>query len=347
MDDEGSGLTANVSTDNQSFSLCAARSLQRGFALPTSTNGLAAVRSVQFLYFFMLFSVGGILNLAIVWAVIKYKKLQTLDIAIALQVVAISLITIGVVIFPALVNTAAGEWIFGGYACSILGFIENTLRSVRRLLMVAMALDRFLLIFFPFKYSKYHFKAVIIFSAISWTGTIVFSMVGLPGILDCYTLSSAQVFCTFTARCSSNCAIFGYLNFTLLHLPFYVLPVIFYSAMYVKARKMVSSRNTAHVVEDTKKGNITFFLLFLTSFIFNVPNIGSIIVVQIVLSVQGFSIGLSIALFVLSHTILLLVVMDAVVIFRHRDIKEVSYNSWKRCTNSINKISSNKIFLAH
>ena len=273
------------------------------------------------------------MNVAIIWAVIKYKKLQTLDFAIALQVVGISLITIVAVIFPALVNTVAGSWVFGAYACSLLGFLEDTLRSARRSLMVVMALDRFLLILFPFTYSKYHSKKVIIFSVINWTFTIIFRMIGLPGISDCYTLTSAQVFCSFIASCSNSCVTFGYIDITLLHLSFYVVPVILYSVMYMKARKMVYSRNTADIITNSKITNITLFLLFLTSFICNVPNIGSIIV-QIVLSIQGFSTELSIALFVLSRIILLLVVMDAVVILRHRDVKEVFLNSCKKMYKS-------------
>ena len=144
------------------------------------------VRAFQFFY-----SIGGVLNLAFVWTVIKNKKLHKVDIAIALQIVAISLTTFLVVLLPALVIIIIGKWIFGAYACSTLGFIEHTLRSTRRSLMVAMAHDRFLLVFMPFKYPKYHYKVVITLFGVTWIATILFRITGLPGILDCYTLASA------------------------------------------------------------------------------------------------------------------------------------------------------------
>ena len=315
-------------------SLCAARSLQRNYLLPLPLAELAIVRSFQFVYFFALLSVGGVLNSAIVWSVVRHKKLRTLDIAISLQVVVISLATIIVVVLPALVNIAAGEWVFGALGCSIFGFIEHTLRSTRRNLIVALVLDRFFLVFYPFSYQKYHRKVVIIFSAISWVGTVLFRVTGLPGILDCYTITSTGVFCSFIGRCSEKCIIAGYLDFGIFHLPFYLIPVILYSIMYRKGRKMAKSNNSRREYTGGMKANVTLFLLFVTSVVCNVPTIGSILILQIVLTVQGYSLNLAITLFVLAHTILLLVVMDAVVILRHRDIKNTLWSSvrdtWKK-----------------
>ena len=323
-------LSLNDSDVNMS-SLCAARSLQRNYLLPLPPAELVIVRSFQFVYFFALLSVGGVLNSAIAWSVVRHKKLRTLDIAISLQVVVISLATIIVVILPALVNIAAGEWVFGALGCSIFGFMEYILRSTRRNLMVALVLNRFFLVFYPFTYQKYHKKAVIIFSAISWVGTVLFRVTGLPGILDCYTITSTGVFCSFVGRCSEKCIIAGYLDFGIFHLPFYLIPVILYSIMYKKGRKMAKS-SSGH---GAMKANVTFFLLFVTSVVCNIPTIGSILILQIVLAVQGFSLNLAITLFVLAHTILLLVVMDAVVILRHRDIKNTLWSSvldaWKTC----------------
>ena len=136
-------------------------------------------------------------------------------------------------------NIIIGKWIFGAYSCSILGFIEHTLRSTRRSLMVAMALDRFLLVFMPFKYPKYHSKVVITLFGITWIATILFRITGLPGILDCYTLATARIFCTFIANCSTACTILGYVDVIILHAASsYVVPTILFSAVYMKTRKM-------------------------------------------------------------------------------------------------------------
>ena len=318
--DEGSGFT-NISSNESS--LCAARTLQGPYLLPLSHDIMLVVRSFQFVYFFILLSAGGILNLAIVWVVIRNRNLRTLDVAISLQVVFISLVTIVLVILPALVNVSAGYWVFDAYGCSIQGFVEHTMRSARRVLIVAMVLDRFLLVFFPFTYGAHQTKAVILFSVLAWVFTLLFRITALPGLLDCFTISSTGVFCSFVARCSKWCAILGYLDFALFHLPFYTLPVILYSVMYRKAKMLKRLNNNSNGSKNASwKANITFFLLFVTSFVCNVPNISSILALQIVLAVKGFSFDLRISLFVLAHTILLLVVMDAVVLLRHRDIKK-------------------------
>ena len=93
--------------------------------------------------------------------------------------------------------------------------------------------------------------------------------------------------------------------------------------MYRKAKMLKrSNKNSNDSRNSSRKANVTFFLLFVTSFVCNVPNISSILALQIVLAFQRFSLNLRISLFVLAHTILLLVVMDAIVILRHKDIKE-------------------------
>jgi len=339
MDEMYGNSSSNISdfiAVNTSTTFCAARLLQRNYQLPLPQDTLAIVRAFQFLYFFALLAVGGVLNVAIVWSVARHKKIRTLDIVISLQIVIISLATIIVVVIPALVNVAAGEWVFGAYSCSILGFLEYTLRGTRRTLMVALVLDRFFLVFYPFGYQKYHKKTVIALSLISWVVSILFRVTGLPGLLDCYTISSSGAFCSFTARCSKWCAISGYVDFGIVHFPFYVLPVVLYSFMYKKGRKMARLENMPNSTASQIKASITFFLLFLTSFACNVPTILTIIIIQVVLAVQGYSLSLAITLFTLSHFILLLVVLDALVILRHKDIKDTLLSSlsdtWKKLT---------------
>ncbi len=337
---EGSGynFTGSVGDNtSQALSLCSARFIKRHFTLPLDPPGQAVVRSFQFLYFLILLSLGGVFNCVIVWAVVKSKKLWTIDVAISLQIVAISLLTIAVVLFPGLVNIAAGDWVFGAYSCSILGFVEHTLRSARRSLMVALALDRFLLVFFPFKYPKYHVKAVLLLVGVAWVGTILFRIVGLPGILDCYTLASANIFCTYVARCSPSCAIFGYTDFVLIHAPFYILPTILYLAMYIKSKKIASSSSVPANSLSSSPAHATFFLLFVTSCACYLPNIASILVLQIVVAIQGYSPLLGIMLFTLSHSVFLLVVVDAIVLFRNRDIKAAIFTGLKDIKNKIGR----------
>ncbi len=310
-------------------SLCAARFIKQHFSLPLSPDESTILRSFQFLYFFILVFSGAILNSGIIWAISMHKKLRNVDMAIAIQVVVISLATIIIVLIPALVNIIADGWVFGAYTCAYMGFIEHTLRSARRSLMVALALDRFLLVFMPFKYPNNRTKFVTISSLLCWTGTIALRIAGLPSLLDCYTLSSANIFCTFVAPCSSGCTILGYTDFAVIHAPFYTIPTLLYLAMYVKGRRLAAKVNSTSPQTTITKGHITFVLLFVTSCVCYLPNIGGILIIQIVVAYKGFSASLGIMLFVLAHSLFLLVVLDALVILRSRDIMEIWLTTMK------------------
>jgi len=91
---------------------------------------------------------------AILHAIFKHKKMHGIDYVISLQIVLRSVMALVLVLFPALVNAIAGKWVFGSYICTFLGFVKSIVKTIRKCLMVALSLDRFLLVFVPYKYQN-------------------------------------------------------------------------------------------------------------------------------------------------------------------------------------------------
>ena len=150
-------------------------------------------------------------------------------------------------------------------------------------------------------------------------------MTGLPGILDCYTLNLSGLSCYLNGSCSDSCITFGYLSFLIISLPSYTIPAILYGVLYCKARKSQAKTNLDEneTRASSRRANITFFLLFLSCFVLTVPNTTTFIVVRIISLFYGFSSGLRLSLFIIYHISISLVILDALVILRNRDIKEV------------------------
>jgi len=221
--------------DNESSSICAAKHLASSNASSSSLEDMYALRSYLFCFYFLILVLGGSLNGTVIWLVGKYSKLRTPDLAITLQIIGVNLALLFFLVFLSLINIAAGKWILGSYVCVIQGFLHVLLTNVRQFLLVAMALERFLLVFIPYEYPKYQVRAAFLFSCVCWSAAVVVNLPFLPGILDCYSFATFNYNCVLQGSCSNTCQHAKYIKYAMVLLPSFVLPVIMYSAMYIKA----------------------------------------------------------------------------------------------------------------
>ena len=111
--------------------------------------------------------------------------------------------------------------------------------------------------------------------------------------------------------------------------PTTLVPVVLYTLLYCKVKKIKRTNNVvAPVGEDGRsaardwKAAITFFLLFLNSFLLTTTSVGITIVLAALLSRWPSPI-LYILTAVSTSTTSLVVVADPIVIMRHSDVKEV------------------------
>ena len=87
------------------------------------------------------------------------------------------------------INVIAFHWLFGDYMCIIVGFVTFNAITVRTILMLVLTLDRFLSVFAPFFYPRHEYKITISLSIVAWVVSLLFSIIALPGLLDCYAFS--------------------------------------------------------------------------------------------------------------------------------------------------------------
>ena len=252
-------------------------SMQGPVELPYSSAFIIATRAIQSVFFTFTFIVGSFLNTLVIVLVVKYKKLRTYSLLVALQIVALSLM-LALLTAVSLVNAIANMWLFGEYVCAVTGLLITTATTVRSLLMCVFVIDRYLSVFWPFAYPKYRTKVMFVLSVASWVLSLLIGILLLPGLLDCYSFSQNGWVCSFDAGCNSSCFKIAITLFGIILIPIMIFPIFFYARLYCKARQMKKSMantcangNSAHKLEW--KATITFFLLFMTVFAMTLPSI--------------------------------------------------------------------------
>lgn len=127
------------------------------------------------------------------------------------------------------VKAIAREWLYRHIGCQFMGFILDTLASVRFLFMLVITLDR---IFTVLSYGKYAGRVSFTLSAVVWIVSIIHGIVPLEGLLDCYTYVPTFSTATAVAGCSEECEVYifttlGITDFLGAVVPFFLYVILF------------------------------------------------------------------------------------------------------------------------
>ena len=323
--ESGSGFFNETPSANLSIDLCAANSgipLYQDISMPY--YGLMSVKVVLFIYYSFILIVGVILGFVFIWLFIKKKKIRTLDSSFAFQIAILNIVGVLIYSFPSMVTIIGNRWVFGPYGCIVQGFIAYACFSVRSFAGWSIAIDCFCLMFSISNYRKYRAKIVTIMFVVGCFGSIGFSLIPLPWALDCYNLQMSGMTCYLSGACSNACSILEYANFFIVAIPTYFLPLVFYFVMRWKSEKSQTAlnQNGNNVKRKIKKANKTFFLLYITYFVFTAPNTISIIVAR-TMATYGFTSEFPLYAFVFSHLLVLMYVMEGIVILRNGMVRKV------------------------
>ena len=233
---------------------------------------ITTVAVLRVLYYIAVLLSGVALNMLVMILIAKDKKLQTTPLLAALQIVGTDLVIAVLLPLSILPSTIGGRWVLGWHMCTITGFLWFLCSITRMLLLPVLAIDRFLYVFAPFKYPNIKNKVVGLLSLLSWLIAIGACIFALPGILDCYGYRYIQYFCFAETSCNRRCFIYTTIFWFVFGSPAWVLPVLLYSSLCYKARKIRSNMTAAAGrPKIDHKATITFFLMFLSIFILNVP----------------------------------------------------------------------------
>uniref|UniRef100_A0A1X7V7H9 G-protein coupled receptors family 1 profile domain-containing protein n=1 Tax=Amphimedon queenslandica TaxID=400682 RepID=A0A1X7V7H9_AMPQE len=150
------------------------------FGIPPAINyiqaGIALVTGI----------IGLLLNIFILFIIIKYRSLHQRLMFIAIQITIVE-IAYSLLVPPAIVVSGiARDWLLGEAMCNILGIVNDGFAYFRFMMTFILTLDRFVSVFLPFFYEK-HSKRII-YSLLSLVYFTTFFRVLLPvkGIMGCY-----------------------------------------------------------------------------------------------------------------------------------------------------------------
>ena len=301
---------------------CAASSLQaaNGSGLPHNID--IAVRVFQVIFTIFRSILGVILNGLMILLIAKSKELRNLSFAIAIQLTSADLLLTAIFSLT-VVNNIANQWILGLNICIASGFVIVMLSHVRDNLIIAFALERFALVFFPFQYPEYRRRVVVALCIASWLLGLVNSIVLLPPLLDCYKFHIAYLLCNYSRSCNNHCHIYHFV-FVVTHIaPVIFIPAVCFTALYIKGRKI---RHQVMSMEGEENGRMsdsdwralkTFIILVLPSFL---------VVSTVLWSASGNSSAPSATKYFLhklgANVVGTVVVTDAIIILKNADVKE-------------------------
>ncbi len=211
--------------DTNASLTCAARTINTASILPPPI--FITSRVLLALYVSLAVIFGLVLNFMVLYLVIKYKKLQTLSFAIAIQIAIANLIISIAYGLPFYNNNIAGRWILSLEVCTLSGLFAFLVANLRTQLIFIFSLDRFVSIFSPFAYPKYNLRIVVILCIMAWTVSTALSLVTNPQLLDCYIFSQPSMVCVFSSRCSKTCGLFSTIYLVTLVIPTTIIPIGF------------------------------------------------------------------------------------------------------------------------
>lgn len=323
-----SSMTADAGNDTLT---CAARNIQGPVEVSFNPLVLLVIRCLLAIFFMNIAFFGTLLNGFAFYLICRYKQLRSSSFLFAIQIVGSDIVVSAVIVPLSLSSVLANQWQLGEGMCIFTGGLHVCGTILRVLFLAGLVVDRFCCVFFTYTYPRYQTKVLWCISAVTYLVAAIYTIIG--GVFDCFSFSESSFICRVDSTCSPQCAAIRSLTGLTIFLPMGMLPVVLYSALFHKGRKVRNSMrmaanftaSEAHKVKKEWRATITFFLMFLALFLVNVPP-G---IFSLVINITGITSNsteslwfyildaLSLNSFILSH------VAVPIFILRNKDVREV------------------------
>ena len=178
---------------------------------------------------------GNLLLLYLVW---KYRQLRYRSILVSLGVVIVDLLLPIFMHLQALISTIAGRWPLEDEGCVFFGYVLLCLQYVRWLNTGVIAIDRFLVIVFPFWYRRWSKPLLIALTVLAWVVPLASNLSAVVGFGE-FHFRSTLTFCTVNCPEGSSEGCLRYYTFAF---GFYLslggfLPTVLYLSLYCLGRR--------------------------------------------------------------------------------------------------------------
>lgn len=302
---------------------CSQSSLEANFTTNLSYPLEYSLRVLQIVYAFVILIGGILLNTFAAFLIVKTNTLRTHSFFVAVQLCLSNVVLAIFFSLPVIISNIADEWMMPTEICIASGFVIFSLTTLRNALIFVLILDRFTSVFLPFWHSKWGSKVVSILCLVSWVLSLLYSLLAIPQILDCYIFSSPVLTCLFSYRCSKKCQYFTYFFILSIIVPTLLLSVIFLLALFIKGRIIsykqfkLTGKKDKKLWENQWRAIKTLFFLLLALVIILVP---AYVIANIANSFGP--VFHRVALQISLNAIFILVITDSIIVMRNADFRE-------------------------
>ena len=239
----GSGYHFGSSYEENSTN-ASSNSTEDCYSLETTSTGAlhyhATVLTV--IGFFSIFG-----NVLVLVLFARFKELRTRSVVVSMSMVVADLLFTLAYTLQAIVTTVNARWVFGEVGCGVFGFLASDLLTTRWLIVSMLCMDRFLHVRFPFTYAiTTRGKCLqITLTTLAWILPVVASVIPLAAQIEMFDLRENQPVClpVCTGEFAGVCRTYYFLIFTTVFILGSIVPVVLYSWLGYKARKLKKSTN--------------------------------------------------------------------------------------------------------
>ena len=97
-----------------------------------------------------------------------------------------------------------GKWPFGKSPCYVVGTIQFFLELLRNTMVLAITVERFGAVMFPFRYPQHRMKVTAVIFTVGGMHSVIMSLLFNSSIFGCYKLLDFDFVCTVHVNCSKK-----------------------------------------------------------------------------------------------------------------------------------------------
>ena len=218
--------------------------------------------------------VGGSLNVLFIVALITFRHRVNEGFILCLSIFIANLILSVVFGINIFVASSTRSWPLGYRGCQFFGFVTYLVTTVRWVTLGMLSVDRFCRVFLPLCYSRHSKTVLKVLFLFPWVILLPTAILPLFNINGTYNFFNGFLGCYYQQKCTetSVCPITIYVTFTVVLASGSVLPIVLYTIIYCKARRLLRVMRSHHAnseqqMEDNEmqnKATKTFALMVIT-----------------------------------------------------------------------------------
>ena len=183
-----------------------------------------------------------LLNVSFTIVVILHKELHQKEMMINLVLTASNICGAVFVFLPNIASLINGGWPFGKPFCYVIGTAIYFLVLARYIFILAITLDRFGAVMYPYRYPQHSTKVVAAIFTVGCLFGAVSSLVLDANVAGCYNFDGSAQICTFRYDCSEVwCYVYVILHLLTVVTFGIVAPLILNILMFHKAKNLRST----------------------------------------------------------------------------------------------------------